>query len=108
MMLILFSMAGIPPMVGFYAKLSVIQAMIQTGYLWPSVFIVVMSVIGAFYYLRAIKMMYFDKPEVDSPISTTEVDFKVVLSANGLFMLLLGLFPSTLMGICTAALVASL
>ena len=108
MMLILFSMAGIPPMVGFYAKLSVIQAMIQTGYLWPSVFIVVMSVIGAFYYLRAIKMMYFDKPEVESPISTNEVDFKVVLSANGLFMLLLGLFPSTLMGICTAALVASL
>ena len=108
MLLILFSMAGIPPMVGFYAKLSVIQAMIQTGYLWPSVFIVVMSVIGAFYYLRAIKMMYFDKPEIESPISTNEVDFKVVLSANGLFMLLLGLFPSTLMGICTAALVASL
>lgn len=108
MLLILFSMAGIPPMVGFYAKLSVIQAMIQTGYLWPSVFIVVMSVIGAFYYLRAIKMMYFDKPAIESPISTTEVDFKVVLSANGLLMLLLGLFPSTLMAICTAALVASL
>lgn len=108
MMLFLFSMAGIPPMVGFYAKLSVIQAMIQTGYLWPAVFIVVMSVIGAFYYLRAIKMMYFDKPENESPISVTAVDFKVILSANGLLMLLLGLFPSTLMAICTAALVASL
>ncbi len=106
MMLLLFSMAGIPPTVGFYAKLSIIQAVMQAGYLWPAVFMVVMSVVGAFYYLRAIKMMYFDKPDNDDPIKA-ELDFNVLISVNGALMVLLGIFPSALMSICSAAMVAS-
>ncbi|WGZ93429.1 MAG: NADH-quinone oxidoreductase subunit NuoN [Candidatus Thiothrix putei] len=106
MMVFLFSMAGIPPTVGFYAKLSIIQSVMQAGYLWPAVFMVVMSVIGAYYYLRAIKMMYFDKPEQTTPIKA-ELDFNVLISVNGVLMVLLGLFPSALMGVCSAAMVAS-
>lgn len=106
MMLLLFSMAGIPPTVGFYAKLSIIQAVMQAGYLWPAVFMVVMSVIGAFYYLRAIKMMYFDKPDNNDPINA-ELDFNVLISVNGVLMVVLGIFPSALMSICSAAMVAS-
>jgi NADH-quinone oxidoreductase subunit N len=106
MMVFLFSMAGIPPTVGFYAKLSIIQAVMQAGYLGPAVFMVVMSVIGAYYYLRAIKMMYFDKPEQTAPIKA-DLDFTVLISVNGVLMVLLGLFPSALMGICSAAMVAS-
>lgn len=108
MLLFLFSMAGIPPMVGFYAKLSVIQALLQSGYLWAAIILVLMSVIGAFYYLRAIKMMYFDKPELDFTLETTTLDFKLVLSTNGLLILILGLLPSSLMSLCTNALVTSL
>lgn len=107
MLLLLFSMAGIPPTVGFYAKLSIITAVMNAGYLWPAVFMVVMSVIGAFYYLRAIKMMYFDKPDDDTPIQA-ELDFTVLISVNGVLMLVLGLFPSMLMGICSSAIAASL
>ncbi|WP_343231189.1 NADH-quinone oxidoreductase subunit NuoN [Thiothrix unzii] len=107
MMLFLFSMAGIPPTVGFYAKLSIIQAVMQAGYLWPAVFMVVVSVIGAFYYLRAIKMMYFDKPDDTAPI-TAELDFNVLISVNGVLMLVLGLFPGFLMGVCSLAIGASL
>lgn len=107
MMLFLFSMAGIPPTVGFYAKLSIIQAVMQAGYLWPAVFMVVVSVIGAFYYLRAIKMMYFDKPDDTAPI-TAELDFNVLISVNGILMLVLGLFPGFLMGVCSLAIGASL
>ena len=107
MMLFLFSMAGIPPTVGFYAKLSIIQAVMQANYLWPAVFMVVVSVIGAFYYLRAIKMMYFDKPDDTAPI-TAELDFNVLISVNGILMLVLGLFPGFLMGVCSLAIGASL
>ena len=107
MLLFLFSMAGIPPTVGFYAKLSIIQAVMQAGYLWPAVFMVVVSVIGAFYYLRAIKMMYFDKPDDTAPI-TAELDFNVLISVNGILMLVLGLFPGFLMGVCSLAIGASL
>ncbi|WP_228292184.1 NADH-quinone oxidoreductase subunit NuoN [Candidatus Thiothrix anitrata] len=107
MLLFLFSMAGIPPTVGFYAKLSIIQSVMQAGYLWPAVFMVVVSVIGAFYYLRAIKMMYFDKPDDDSPIKA-ELDFNVLVSVNGALMLVLGFFPGFLMGVCSLAIGASL
>lgn len=107
MMLFLFSMAGIPPTVGFYAKLSIIQAVMHAGYLWPAVFMVVMSVVGAFYYLRAIKMMYFDEPPENAGPVRAELDFNVLISVNGILMVLLGIFPSTLMGICSAAMVAS-
>lgn len=106
MLLLLFSMAGIPPTIGFYAKLSVIQTLIQAGYLWAAVFMVVMSVVGAFYYLRAIKMMYFDKPEQTAPLQA-DLDFNVLISINGVLIILLGLFPSVLMDVCSAAMVAS-
>lgn len=106
MLLLMFSMAGIPPTVGFYAKLSIIQTVMNSGYLIPAIFMVLMSVIGAFYYLRVIKMMYFDKPEIATPI-TAELDFNVLISVNGVLMLVLGLFPGFLMGVCSAAMVAS-
>lgn len=106
MMVFLFSMAGIPPTVGFYAKLFVIESVMQAGYLWAAVFMVLMSVIGAYYYLRAIKMMYFDKPEQTAPIQAG-LDFNVLISVNGVLMVLLGIFPGALMGVCSAAMVAS-
>lgn len=106
MLLLLFSMAGIPPTAGFYAKLAIIKVVMGQGYLLVALTMVVMSVIGAFYYLRAIKLMYFDEPEDKTPISA-ELDFRVIFSANGLAMLLLGLFPGVLMGICAAAVTAS-
>lgn len=102
MLLILFSMAGIPPTVGFYAKLSVIKVVMGEGYLLVALVLVLMSVVGAFYYLRAIKLMYFDEPLERTPV-VAEVDFQVMLSLNGLAMVLLGIFPGVLMGICSAA-----
>lgn len=107
MLLLLFSMAGIPPTVGFYAKLSIIESVMQAGYLWPAVFMVVMSVVGAFYYLRVIKVMYFDKPDEDAAPIKAELDFNVLISVNGVLMLVLGIFPGILMGICSTAMVAS-
>lgn len=114
MMLFLFSMAGVPPTVGFYAKLSVIQAVVSANIIWLAVFSVVMSVIGAYYYLRAIKLMYFDKPdELDSagqPLVAVknQWDFGILLSMNGLFVLALGVFPSALMSLCVWAISSSI
>lgn len=103
MLLLMVSMAGVPPTVGFYAKLSVLQAIIDSGFVWLAVFAVVLSVVGAFYYLRIIKLMYFDKPEDLQPIAAS-IDMRVVLSANGLAMLALGIYPSALMALCANAL----
>jgi NADH-quinone oxidoreductase subunit N len=98
----MFSLAGIPPMVGFYGKLSVLQALVVSGqpvYLGLAVFAVLMSLIGAFYYLRIVKVMYFDKP-----ITATQVvaglDVRVVLSINGGLLLVLGVLPGALMALC--------
>ena len=102
MMLILFSMAGVPPTVGFYAKLVVLQAIINVDIIWLAVYAVILSVIGAYYYLRVVKLMYFDKPETDIAIKPT-LDVSTLVSANGLLMLALGVFPSALMAICVAA-----
>jgi NADH-quinone oxidoreductase subunit N len=98
----LLSLAGIPPMVGFYAKLSVLQALVASGqplYLGVAVFAVMMSLIGAFYYLRLIKVMYFDDPITVGPI-VASVDVRVVLSINGALVLILGIFPGGLMVLC--------
>lgn len=106
----LFSLAGVPPMVGFYAKLSVLQALIasgQTGSIALAIFAVLMSLIGAFYYLRVIKVMYFDNP-ITATTVTAGKDVRVVLSINGALVLLLGLLPGGLMGLCAAAIVQSL
>ncbi|MEZ5538227.1 MAG: NADH-quinone oxidoreductase subunit NuoN [Thiolinea sp.] len=106
MLLLLFSMAGIPPTAGFYAKLAIIKVVMGQGYLLVALIMVLMSVIGAFYYLRAIKLMYFDEPLDATPISA-EIDFKVLFSVNGLAMVILGVFPGVLMGICAAAVAVS-
>jgi NADH-quinone oxidoreductase subunit N len=106
----LFSLAGIPPLVGFYAKLSVLQALIasgQAGGLPLAIFAVIMSLIGAFYYLRVIKVMYFDAPLTATTVSAG-ADVRVVLSLNGALILGLGLLPGGLMALCAQAIVKSL
>ena len=102
MMILMFSMAGVPPTLGFYAKFAVLQSVVGAGLTWLAVLGVVFSIIGAFYYLRIIKLMYFDKAEDTQPIETS-TDMKVVLSANGLGILFLGLAPSSLLALCASA-----
>jgi len=100
----MFSMAGVPPTVGFYAKLSVLQSVIQVDMVWLAIVAVLFSVIGLFYYLRIIKVMYFDKPMEEQTTTIKEaLDVKMLLSANGLSLILLGVFPSTLMAYCILA-----
>ncbi len=106
MLLLMFSMAGVPPTVGFYAKLSVLQAVVEIGYVWLAVAAVLFSLIGAFYYLRIVKLMYFDAPHDMSPI-TASPDMRVVMSANGLAILVLGIVPQPLMAVCIHAIHAS-
>ncbi len=110
MAICLFSLAGIPPMVGFYAKLSVLQALVVSGQVFHiglAVFAVMMSLIGAFYYLRVVKVMYFDEPTITAPISAP-LDVRAVLSINGALVLLLGLLPGGLMALCANAVVRML
>lgn len=105
MAICLFSMAGIPPMVGFYAKLSVLQSLMVSGqgfYIGLAIFAVIMSLIGAFYYLRVVKVMYFDEPVTATTVSA-DADVRVVLSINGLLVLVLGIFPGALMALCANA-----
>jgi NADH-quinone oxidoreductase subunit N len=101
----LFSLAGIPPMVGFYAKLAVLQSLIASGqgfYIGLAIYAVLMSLIGAFYYLRVVKVMYFDEPVTATTVSAP-ADVRVVLSINGLLVLLLGIVPGALMALCAQA-----
>jgi NADH-quinone oxidoreductase subunit N len=110
MAICLFSLAGIPPMVGFYAKLSVLQALVATGStlnIALAVFAVIMSLIGAFYYLRVVKVMYFDEPITASTVSAP-LDVRAVLSVNGLLVLVLGIVPGGLMTLCAQAIVQML
>ncbi len=102
MLLLMFSMAGIPPTVGFYAKLAVLQAALQAGFIWLVVLAVLFSVIGAFYYLRIIKLMYFDAP-VDTHPVRPQADVSLLMSANGISMLALGILPQPLMALCIYA-----
>jgi NADH-quinone oxidoreductase subunit N len=106
-LLLMFSLAGVPPLVGFYAKLSVLQAVLNAGYVWLAVVAVLFSLIGAFYYLRIIKLMYFDEPETDAPILPPG-DIKLLISANGLAVLAFGLFPQSLMAMCAYAIQQSM
>jgi NADH-quinone oxidoreductase subunit N len=103
----MFSLAGVPPTVGFYAKLSVLQAVVDAGQVWLAVVAVMFSLIGAFYYLRVVKLMYFDEPKDLSPIRPN-FDMSVVLSINGLAVLALGILPGPLMTVCKIAMVKSL
>jgi NADH-quinone oxidoreductase subunit N len=107
MLLLMFSMAGVPPTVGFYAKLSVLQAVVEIGYVWLAVASVLFSLIGAFYYLRIVKLMYFDAPHDMAPI-TASSDTRVVMSVNGLAILALGIMPQPLMALCIHAIQASI
>ncbi len=107
MLITMFSMAGVPPTIGFYAKFTVLQAALQAGYIWAVVFAVLMAVIGAFYYLRVVKLMYFDTPQDRLAISSS-FDMRFILSMNALALLALGLMPQTLMNICGAAIARSL
>ena len=102
MLMFMFSLAGIPPTVGFYAKLAVLQAVITAGHIWLAVVAVIFSLIGAFYYLRVVKLMYFDMPDDASPIEPA-VDMQVLLSANGVAILALGIIPQPLMALCLYA-----
>jgi NADH-quinone oxidoreductase subunit N len=102
MAICMFSLAGIPPMVGFYAKLSVLQALVasgQTADIALAVFAVAMSLVGAFYYLRVVKVMYFDEA-VTATTVTADTDVRLVLSINGLLVLVLGIVPGALMSLC--------
>lgn len=101
-LIIMFSLAGIPPFLGFWAKLSVLEGVLNAGYTWLVVFAVLMSVIGAFYYLRVVKLMYFDAPTETVPI-VASAGFRGLLSANVLALLVLGAFPGALMTACLNA-----
>ncbi len=102
MLLLMFSMAGVPPTVGFFAKLFVLDAVVSVDLTWLALVGVFFSIIGAFYYIRVVKLMYFDQPIDETPLSVG-MDTQVVLSLNGLAMLLLGLFPAGLLSICSSA-----
>jgi NADH-quinone oxidoreductase subunit N len=106
MLLTMFSLAGIPPTVGFYAKFAVIEAAVDVGLVWLAVVAVMASLIGAYYYLRIVKLMYFDDPVDTAPLESRS-DTKALLSINGLALLLLGIFPQWLLGMCVVALTRS-
>ena len=113
MLLMMFSLAGIPPTVGFYAKLVVLQSLLgdslQGPMLWLAIIAVMFSLVGAFYYLRVVKVMYFDEPLAGSavPIAAT-TDMRVALSINGMLVLVLGILPQYLLKLCTDAMLRTL
>jgi NADH-quinone oxidoreductase subunit N len=107
MLLLMFSLAGIPPMLGFHAKFAVLEAVMATGQTWIAIFAVLFSLIGAFYYLRVVKVMFFDEPTDMSPIEAS-ADVRVLLSANGVAVLLLGVLPSVLTAICASTIFKTL
>jgi len=107
MTVLLFSLAGVPPMMGFMAKLSVLEAVLSTGQVWLAVVAVMFSLIGAFYYLRVVKVMWFDEP-VDTAVIAAPFDMRVVMSLNGLMVLVLGVFPGALLAACANAIRATL
>ena len=111
MSIFMFSLAGLPPMVGFYAKLAVLQALVSTnvpGNIWLAVFAVIMSAIGAFYYLRVVKVMYFDEPKQAAAVSGQTAGVNALLAVNGLAVLAFGLLPGGLMAVCRDAIVKAL
>ncbi len=107
MLLLMFSLAGVPPTVGFYAKLSVLQAALDAGYIGLTVVAVLLSLVGAFYYLRIVRLMYFDEPTDTAPI-VGSTGARVLLSVNGLAALVIGIVPGWLMTLCQQAMRASL
>lgn len=102
MLLIMFSMAGIPPMVGFFAKLGVLEALIGAHKVWLAALALLFAIIGAYYYINVVKVMYFEEPETSAPIATG-LAVNAAMSVNGLMVLWLGLFPSGLIDLCRSA-----
>ncbi|PKO24982.1 MAG: NADH-quinone oxidoreductase subunit NuoN [Betaproteobacteria bacterium HGW-Betaproteobacteria-8] len=107
MMIVMFSMAGVPPTLGFYAKFTVLQAALEAGFVGVVIFAVLMAAVGAFYYLRVVKLMYFDEPLDNSPIDAP-TGMRVMLGINALGLLALGLMPQILMGISAYAIFNSI
>jgi len=110
MAIFMFSLAGIPPTVGFYAKLAVLQAIVSTNvalYIWLAVIAVLLSLVAAFYYLRLVKVMYFDEPADAQPIASTG-EVRTILSLNGAAVLVFGILPGGLMALCAQAIVKAL
>ncbi|HKJ94611.1 MAG TPA: NADH-quinone oxidoreductase subunit NuoN [Gammaproteobacteria bacterium] len=103
MLVLMFSMTGIPGTVGFYAKWLVLKAVIDAGMVWLAVVAVIFAVIGAFYYLRVLKMVYFDRLEEDAVPLQAPAGMRYILAANGALIVILGLFPDSLIAVCRAA-----
>jgi NADH-quinone oxidoreductase subunit N len=102
MLLLLFSMAGVPPTVGFFAKLGLLEALVEAKLVWLAVLAVVFSLIGVYYYLRVVMLMYFEEPEdgrASLPINVSP-DLQIAISVNGIAALLLGLLPSFFIDLC--------
>ena len=99
--ILMFSMAGVPPTVGFWAKLTVLKAVVHIDMLWLALVAVFFSIIGVYYYLRMVKVMYFDQAEDTLPLNKSG-DLQVALSANGLVILVLGVYPGFLMALCVS------
>jgi NADH-quinone oxidoreductase subunit N len=108
MAMFMLSMAGLPPFVGFYAKLMVLQALVGAGWIALAVIAVMFSLIGAFYYLRVVKLMYFDVPAAEVRPASRAGDAAVLLSANGIAILVLGIVPQSLMTLCALSVQMSL
>lgn len=100
MMVLMFSTAGVPPFVGFWAKLRIFQALWESNHLWLVIISAAMSVVGAFYYLRVIKLMYFDDPQGSLPASTATPGVRLALGLNAVAVLALGLLPGPLLDLC--------
>jgi NADH-quinone oxidoreductase subunit N len=107
MTVLMFSLAGVPPMMGFMAKWAVLQAVASSGQLWLAVLAVLFSLIGAFYYLRVVKTMWFDEAVDATPIHTP-LDMQVALSINGIAIVALGLMPGALLSVCMYAMTQTL
>ncbi len=107
MTVLMFSLAGVPPMMGFMAKWSVLQAVVSSGQVWLAVVAVLFSLIGAFYYLRVVKTMWFDEP-ADTALISVPLDMRVALSVNGIAIVALGLVPGALLGACMNAMTKTL
>ena len=111
MLLLMFSLAGVPPTVGFYAKLVVLQALLAngatSGMVWLAVIAVLLSLVGAFYYVRVVRTMYFDEPADTTPIVATQ-DMRIALTFNGLSVIVLGIVPQYLLALCTTAMIRAL
>ena len=103
MLILMLSMAGVPPFAGFWAKWAVLREVIASGSVWLAALAVFFAVIGLFYYLRVVRLVYFEKAEDTTPIQP-DTDFGLTLSVNALSILLLGIYPTALMGLCIAAL----